>query len=101
MSAWSNGLGIVSFLCCWVFHLQSPTLRSIIPTCVPNDRIRRIKTRREKETDDGNASDTSGTSFTSGRSQRAHETGTALLGTPALVDHLQCLDCTAQSRRDC
>ncbi|SRR6266702_8595782 len=62
--------------------------KRVIPTCVPNDRIRRIKTRREKETDDGNASDTSGTSFTRGRGQRADETGGALLGAPALVDHL-------------
>ena len=29
MSACSNGLGIVSFPCCWVFHPQSPTLKSI------------------------------------------------------------------------
>src|SRR5438132_11636369 len=29
MSACSNGLGIVSLPCRWVFHPQSPTLRSI------------------------------------------------------------------------
>src|SRR6266446_692991 len=29
MSACSDGLGIVSFLCCWVCHPQSPTRRSI------------------------------------------------------------------------
>src|SRR5438876_10946173 len=43
MSACSNGLGIVSLPCRWVFHPQSPTLRSIthnrtelrnsMPTC--------------------------------------------------------------------
>ena len=74
-------------------------LYRLIPTCVPSGILG--ETMEEgKKTCFGNESHTSGSSFSTGRSQTSHETGPTLLGSRTLEDHLPRLDCPAQSRSD-
>src|SRR6266699_2952763 len=70
-----------------------------IPSCVPCDIMEKPK-KEGKKTCCGNQSHTSRSALSNRRSQTSHETGSTLVGSRTLGDHLPRLDEPAQSRRD-